>query len=77
MITSSAPKPSTSDCRHRRRVLLRELMTAPVSLAWFCKPRNRECTANQRLRSAPSMPMAWIVSALCKWLVASWLDCCE
>ncbi len=23
------------------------------------------------------MPMAWMVSALCKWLVASWVDCWE
>ncbi|MNR31237.1 hypothetical protein D3C85_1487350 [compost metagenome] len=58
LITSNAPNPRTSDCRHKRNVLLSELMSAPVSLAWFCKPRKRECTSNQRVRSAPSMPIA-------------------
>ncbi|VVO44532.1 hypothetical protein PS720_06363 [Pseudomonas fluorescens] len=77
LITNSAPSPSTKDCRHRRRDLLREVITEPVSLAVFCKPRNCECTANQRVRNAPSMPMAWMVSALCKWLVASCVDCWE
>ena len=57
-ITSRAPSPNTSDCRHKRKVLLTEPITAPVSLALFCSAKNRECSSNQRLRNTPSIPMA-------------------
>ncbi|MNP67078.1 hypothetical protein D3C76_1628660 [compost metagenome] len=65
-ITSKAPRPSTSDCRHRRNDLLIAVITAEVSLAWFCSARKRRCKANQRLRKVLSMPMAWMLWALCR-----------
>ncbi|MNF89083.1 hypothetical protein D3C85_1552100 [compost metagenome] len=75
-ITNNAPSPNTNDCKHRRKDLLIAVITADVSLAWFCSVRKRACKLNQRLRKVPSMPMAWMLSALCNWLSARWVDCC-